>query len=88
MKELHSSFDTCPHCGRRVLKGAMRCVGCGRILKTPEEQLASIRKLERSGREIKLRKILKFIALLAALGVIIFFFSDHIVAFIRKLAGE
>ncbi len=88
MKELRSNFDTCPHCGKRVLRGAMRCVGCGRILKTPEEQLASIRKIEQSARKLKLRKILKFIALLAVLGVIIFSFSDHIIKFTSGLFSE
>lgn len=86
MKELHSSFSTCPHCGKRVLKGAMRCVGCGRILKTPEEQLASIKQLELSERRFKKRKILKFIVLLATLGVIIFFFSGHIIEFIGRFS--
>jgi uncharacterized membrane protein YvbJ len=88
MKELHSSFDICPHCGMRVLKGAMRCVGCGRILKTPEEQLTSIKQLERAERTIKIRRIFRFIVLLAALGVMIFFFSEHIVKFINGLFSE
>lgn len=81
-------FDTCPHCGQRVLKGALRCTGCGKILKSPEEQLASIKKLKESKKGFNTGKLLKFIIFLLAIGIIYYFFSDQIVELISNILGK
>ncbi len=81
-------FDTCPHCGQRVLKGALRCKSCGKILKSPEEQLASIKKLKESKKGFNTGKLLKFIIFLLAIGIIYYFFSDQIVELISNILGK
>ncbi len=82
------NFDTCPSCGQRVLKGAMRCPKCGKILKSPEEQLASIQKLKESKKTFDIGKLLKFIILLLAIGIIYYFFSDEIVELISNILSK
>ncbi len=62
----------------------MRCVGCGKILKTPEEQSASIRKIEESKKKSDLGGLLKIIILLLAVGIIYYFFSEQIVELVRQ----
>lgn len=81
-------FETCPYCGRKIIKGAMRCLGCGRILKTADEQQESIRRFKESQKSFAFGKLLKFIffiLFLLALGVVWQFYSDRIVAFIKNL---
>ena len=39
-------IENCPYCHQKMIKGAMRCVACGKILQTPEEQIATIEKLQ------------------------------------------
>jgi uncharacterized membrane protein YvbJ len=78
-------FDTCPNCGQKILKGAMRCVGCGKILKTPEEQLASIQKLKESKKRFDIARLLKIIVLLLAIGIIYYYFSAQIIEFINGI---
>ncbi len=81
-------FDTCPHCGQRVLKGAMRCTGCGKILKSPEEQLASIKKFKESKKRFNTGKLLKFIIFLLAAGIIYHYYSEEIIEFIRNIFAQ
>ena len=63
-------YDECPYCGRQVIKGAMKCMGCGKILKTAEEQQASIQRYTESqqggGFFGKIVKIVIFMLVLAA----------------------
>jgi DNA-directed RNA polymerase subunit RPC12/RpoP len=85
---MDTNFDTCPYCGRKILKGAMKCLGCGRILKTPEEQKETIEKLRKSKKSFNIGRLLKFIVLLLAVGIIYYYFSDQIVVFIERVLGE
>ena len=39
---MQTGMGACPHCGKQIMQGAMRCPGCGKILKTADEQQASI----------------------------------------------
>ena len=81
-------YDECPYCGRQVIKGAMKCLGCGKILKTAEEQQASIRKYAESqqdsffGRAVK---IVIFILLLAAIWYAYSNYQTEISSFIEGL---
>ena len=66
------------------MKGAMKCVGCGRILKTAEEQQASIQKFKEKPKGFAFAKALKFITFLIGLVLIYYFFSDEIKDFINN----
>lgn len=80
-----TTFSTCPYCGQKVIKGATRCVGCSRILKTPAEQAVSIQRLRESKKRFDIGRLLEFIILLVVIGIIYYFFSDRIIGFIRGL---
>jgi DNA-directed RNA polymerase subunit RPC12/RpoP len=86
--ELNNDFITCPHCGQQALKGAMRCLKCGRILKTPEEQLASIEKLKESKKEFNYSALFKWFILLLAMGVLYYFFSNRIIEVLGSVLGR
>ncbi len=58
---------------------------CGRILKTPEEQIASIQKLRESKKSFNTDKLIKFIILLFAIGLIYYFFSNQIIELLHKV---
>lgn len=75
-------FD-CPHCGQRLMKGAMKCVGCGKILKTADEQQASIQKFKERPKANIFGKVLQFIIFIAGLALIYRFFSDEIIGLIN-----
>jgi hypothetical protein len=75
-------YDTCPYCGQKVLKGALRCVGCRKILKTPEEQAESLERLKSLKKKFNLSGLIKFILFLISLGLIYHFFSEQILEFI------
>ncbi len=81
-------YDICPYCGQKVLKGAMRCLQCGKIQKTPEEQLASIQMLKESKKSFDTKKLLKFILFIFAVSIIYYFFSEEIIEIIRKILAD
>jgi hypothetical protein len=68
-----------------VLKGALRCGRCNKILQTPEERKVLIQKFRESKKEFDTGKVIKFVILLIALGIIFFFFSDYMFDFIHKI---
>lgn len=71
-------YDRCPHCGQTVIKGAMRCLSCGKILKTAEEQAASIERLKKSKKKLPLKSILKFVFFIIVILVLYYVFSEEI----------
>ncbi len=77
-------IDICPHCGGKILKGAMKCTGCGLILKTREEQIASIRNYRKSKKRFNVQGFLEKAIIFGALGYLIYHFSDHISEFFRS----
>lgn len=66
----------------------MRCIGCGKILKSAEEQLASIEKLKETQKKSYIGSIIKFIFLILAIGVVYYFFSEEIVEFINNFLNK
>lgn len=78
-------FDHCPGCGAKVLKGAMRCTACGCILKTREEQIASIREAKKRKRRFNIRGLIEPVAVIVALGVLLYYFKGPIISFIRSV---
>ncbi len=80
--------DICPYCGQQILKGAMRCVACGRILKTPEEQAEAIERLRKGKRGFVFGRLIRFLVIFCAVAVLYYFFSDEIRAFLSRLFGS
>ena len=84
---MNFDFENCPYCGRKILKGALRCLGCGKILKTPEEQADSIKKLRESRKRSDTVRFLKLLAVLVFL-IVIYIFSDRILEFVNKFINK
>lgn len=84
------SFDhnSCPFCGQNILKGAMRCLSCGKMLKTPEEQKASIEHLKTSQKRFKTANVIRITILLIIIGLVYYFFAEQLSAVIKKLLGS
>jgi hypothetical protein len=79
------NFDICQYCGQQVLRGALRCMRCNKVLQTPQEREVLIQKFKESKKSFDLGNLLKFIILLIAFGVIYFFFPDYIFKFIYEI---
>jgi hypothetical protein len=68
-----------------VLKGALRCGRCNKILQTAQEREVLIQKFKESKKSFDIKKLIKFIFLLIAFGIIYFFFSEDIFTFIHEM---
>jgi uncharacterized membrane protein YvbJ len=86
--ELNSHLDLCAYCGGTILRGAMRCVSCGKMLKTPEEQSAAIREMEKNQKGIMIKKLMKLAVVFIASGVVYYFFADRIQEFVLMLLDK
>ena len=84
--EFKGSFDVCSHCGGTILKGAMRCVSCGKILRTPEEQSVAIREMTKRRKGLTLKKLMKMAFVLIAAGAA-YYYSDTIRELITALVN-
>jgi hypothetical protein len=80
--------DICPYCGRQILKGAMRCLACGRILKTPEEQAEAIERLRKGKRGFDFGRLIRFLFFLSVTAILYWFFSDEIKGLLSRLFGS
>lgn len=85
---LDSQLDLCPYCGSNILKGAMRCVSCGRILKTPEEQSAAVREMMINRGTGRIRKIIRLIFFFIISGAVYYRYSDLIQDFLSSLLNK
>jgi hypothetical protein len=65
----------------------MRCPGCGRLLITPEEQLARIERLKERKRQPRLGALMRLIVFLLLAGAAWYFFSEQIMEMLRKVPG-
>ncbi len=83
---MNNTFLNCPYCGKTVMEGAMRCVACGKILQTPEEQSATIEKLQVK-QKFNIKGLLKGSLTLMVLSVLYYYFSERIIAMIKSIAG-
>ncbi len=89
-RKTSQSFDSdhCPYCGQNILKGAMRCVSCGKMLKTPEEQKAAIDHVIASRKKFRIASVIRIIVFLIIIGVVYYFFAGQLSAVIKKLLGS
>lgn len=83
-----SHLDLCMYCGGTILRGALRCVSCGKILKTPEEQSAAVREIMKNRTALRIRKIMKTVSFLILSGAAYYFFSDAVNEFLSALLGK
>ena len=63
-----TGMDTCHHCGNPIMQGAMRCPGCGKILKTAEEQMASVDRYREPQKSSFFGSFIKLIILIAIIA--------------------
>ena len=87
-KEATGHLDQCAYCGSNILRGAMRCVSCGKILKTPEEQSAAIRNMVKSQQGMMIKKVMKLAVVFIASGAVYYFYADRIQEFISALLSR
>lgn len=81
---MDNAFLNCPYCGKTVMKGAMRCVACGKILQTPEEQMAKIEKLQ-AKQKFNVKGLLKGTVTILVLGLLCYYFSERIIVMIKSI---
>jgi len=81
-----NKLDNCPYCNRTVMKGAMRCVACGKILQTSEERIATIEKLQ-SKPKFNMKRFLKPIVIIIILGVLYYYYSERLIEIIENTFG-
>jgi len=83
---LDHKFENCPYCSKTVIKGAMRCVACGKMLQTPEEQIAKLEKLQ-SKQKFNIKRFLNFTVKIIIIGVLYYYFSDRLIVIIKNTIG-
>ena len=83
---MSNKLDNCPYCQQTVMKGAMRCVACGKILQTSEDRIATIDKLL-SKPKFNVRKFLKRTVMIIILGVLYYYFSERLIEIIKNTIG-
>ena len=84
---MNDTLHNCPHCGRHIIAGAMRCAACGRILKTPEDQIASIDKLCQKRKKFNIGKVFKVTVTILMVGIFYNYFSEQINELINSILG-
>ena len=84
---MKDTLHNCPHCGKQIITGAMRCAACGRILKTPEDQIASIGKLRQKRKKFNIGKVFKVAITILMLGIFYHYFSEQINGLIYSILG-
>ncbi|MCK4739095.1 MAG: hypothetical protein KAT46_04025 [Deltaproteobacteria bacterium] len=77
------AMEPCPYCEKQKKVDAMRCAHCGRILKTTEEQITSLRRFRARERKPE-NSLLRFIIVLAIAGGIIYYFRENLLPLIQK----
>ena len=85
---MSTGFEACPYCGKKIIKGAMKCMGCGKLLKTAEEQQRSIDRYKESQASSfagKLFKFVLFVVVVAGAGVVYRFYGGQIIRFVSSL---
>ena len=83
---MSNNFVDCPYCHKTVIKGAMRCVACGKLLQTPEEKIAAIKKLQ-SRQQFNISKLLKYTVMIIILGLLFDCFSERFIEIVEKVIG-
>ncbi len=83
---MNNQIDECPYCHRPVIKGAMRCVACGKILQTTEERIDTLEKLQ-SKQKFNMKRFLKWTVMIIISGVLYYYYSERIIEIIKDNIG-
>lgn len=83
--DVMADFDVCPFCGQKVIKGAMRCMRCGQVLITLEEQLARIEALKKRKKDGGTLLFVGLLVLFLAAGILYHLFPDRLLEIISAL---
>lgn len=81
---MENRLTSCPYCSNTVMKGAMRCVACGKILQTPEKQIAALEKLQ-SSQKFTMYRLRNYAVIIIVLGVLYYSFSERIFEIIQYI---
>ncbi len=81
---MDNKFVNCPYCSKTVIKGAMRCVACGKTLQTPEEQIDTIEKLQ-SKKKFNMKRFLNYTGMIIILGILYYYFSERLIETINNI---
>lgn len=66
----------------------MRCISCGKILKSPEEQVEAIERAKGKKGKINLWPFIKLVLFIGVAAIVYNKFSDRILAFIQSFIGK
>lgn len=80
-------IENCPYCHQKVIKGAMRCVACGKILQTPEERIDTIEKLQ-SKKKFNMNRFLQYALMIIISGILYYYYSERLVEIIKNTIGR
>lgn len=83
---MNNQIEDCPYCHRPVIKGAMRCVACGKILQTSEERIDTLEKLQ-SKQKFNMKRFLKWTLMIIISGVLYYYYSERIIEIIKDNIG-
>ena len=77
-KKLNKNSDICSYCGQIILKGAFRCIKCGKLLKTAHERVDSLQKFkEPEKRKLNIGSLIKSVIFLLAIGTAFLYLTNH-----------
>ncbi len=80
-----SGIEKCPYCGGNILKGAMKCPGCGKLLTTAEQQQeAIIRHQEAAGKTDIKGLVIKIVVIVITIALV-YKYYDEISNLIKNL---
>lgn len=79
-----SELINCPHCGQEIMKGAMRCPSCSKILKTAEEQLASVERASQKEDQSIVGPIIKWTVIIVIIAAA-YRYKDELLEILGKL---
>ncbi len=87
---MDDQYEKCPHCGQTLLRGALKCINCGKILKTPEAQFADIERLRKSKKSqsgFNFASFLKCVLYLVIIAAVYYYFGDDILEYLQRFTG-
>lgn len=80
-----SGIEKCPYCGGNILKGAMKCPGCGKLLTTAEQQQEAIIRHQESYKKTNTKGIVIKIVVILIVIALAYRYYEEIASLIDRL---